>query len=127
MILSCGIVITMCCHCLVILDTLRLVLKYSLYFLSILYIKKHSFGRCSVDQFSTKISPQSDTPTLVKVMRTIYSLDLILISSPNVEITINVPEAKEVAFTLITNKKHKRKNKFFMSSSDYRSKILFIS
>ena len=60
-------------------------------------------------------------------MRTIYSLDLILISSPNVEITINVPEAKEVAFTLITNKKHKRKNKAFMSSSDYRSKILFIS
>ena len=36
MILSCRMVTTMCCHYLVILDTLRLMLRYFFYLLSIL-------------------------------------------------------------------------------------------
>ena len=40
-----------------------------------------------------KISPQSDTFTLVKAMRIIYSSNLILILFSNVEIAVNMPEA----------------------------------
>ena len=44
--------------------------------------------------------------------------------------TIDVPEAEEVAFTLVSNKKHKKKDKVsflpFMSFSNSRSKTSLI-
>lgn len=43
-------------------------------------------------------------------MRTIYGSDLVPTSSSDVEMAIDVSEAKEVAFTLATNKKHKKKS-----------------
>jgi len=42
----------------------------------------------------------------MEVMRTIYGLDLVPTFSPNVEIAINVLEAKEIVFTLVTSKKY---------------------
>jgi len=39
-----------------------------------------------------KISPQSDTSTLVEAMRTVYSPVLIPTPSPNVEMAVDVPE-----------------------------------
>jgi len=43
---------------------------------------------------------------------------------------VDTPEAEEVAFTLITNKKHKKKCKAsflsFISYSDFKSNTLFI-
>jgi len=67
----------------------------------------------------------------VEAMRTIYRFDLIPTHFPDVEMTINIPEAEEVAFTLVNNKKHKRKSKvsslFSISSSDSKSKIFLIS
>ena len=49
---------------------------------------------------------------------------------PDVEMSIDVPEAEKVAFILVTNKKHKRKDKASFLSSMYfsnsRSKILLI-
>ena len=63
-------------------------------------------------------------------MRTIHSSNLILISSFNVKIAVNILEA-EVAFTLVTNKKYKRRSKAFslysIFFSNFKSKILFIS
>ena len=47
----------------------------------------------------------------MEVIRTIYGPDLVPIFSPNIEIAGDVPEAKEVAFTLVFNKKHKGKSK----------------
>jgi len=64
----------------------------------------------------------------VKAMRTIYSLDLVSISYPDIRIAVDVPEA-EVTFTLVTNKKHKGKGKAsffsFISPSDFRSKTAY--
>jgi len=78
-----------------------------------------------------KVSSQLDTFPLVEAMRTIYGPDLILMFFPDVEMSIDVLEAEEVAFILVTNKKHKRKSKAsFLSSmyfSNFRSKILLIS
>jgi len=66
----------------------------------------------------------------VKAIRTIYSLDLASIPYLDIEIAVDVPET-EVTFTLVTNKKHKRNSKVSsfpsISSSDFRSKTLFIS
>jgi len=53
-----------------------------------------------------EISLQFDILTLVEAIRTIYISDLILVSSSNVKIAINVLEAKEVAFTLVIHKKY---------------------
>jgi len=69
-----------------------------------------------------KFLPQSNTSTLEEAIRTIYS--------PNIEMAINVLEAEEVTFTLVSNKKHKEKNKVSflpsISSSNSRSKTLLI-
>jgi len=66
----------------------------------------------------------------VEAIRTIYGPDLVPILFPNIEIASNVPEAKEVAFTLVFNKKHKKKGKATsfpsMSYFDSKSKILLI-
>ena len=66
----------------------------------------------------------------MKAMKTIYSSDLVLISSSNIEMAVNALEAEEVTFTLVTNKKYKRKSKVSslssISWSDSRSKILLI-
>ena len=74
-----------------------------------------------------KILSQSNTLTLVKAMRTIDSSNLILMSSPNIKMAINL---QEVTFTLVTNKKYKRKSKasslLFIFFSDFRSKILLL-
>ena len=76
-------------------------------------------------------SYQLDTPTLIEAKRTIYSPDFVLKSSSNIKIAVNIPEIEEVTFTLVSNKKHKEKNKASslssMSSSNSRSKTLLIS
>jgi len=66
----------------------------------------------------------------VKAMRTIYGSNLIPTPFSDVEIAINIPKAKEVLFTLVTNKKcmEKRKNSSlsFMSFSNSKYKELLI-
>ena len=78
-----------------------------------------------------KISPQPNASTFVEAMRTVYGPVSIPTSSPDIEITVDAPKVKEVAFTLVTNQKHKKKSKAFsfssLSFSDSRSKILLIS
>ena len=58
---------------------------------------------------------------------TIYSHD----SSSNIEIAIDIPKAEEITFTLVTNKKHERKDEATflpsISSSNSKSKISLIS
>ena len=58
-----------------------------------------------------KISPQPDASTLVEAMRTVYGPVPIPTPSPNMEMAVDALEAEEVAFTLVTNKKHKGKGK----------------
>jgi len=118
------------------------------------FIQKHFLKDYSIEQFSTilgirfcvwrllenvseagwdcfKISSQSDAFTLIETMKTVYNLDSIPMSFSDVEITVDIPEAENFAFILVTNKKYKRKSKalFFpsMSFSYSRSKILFVS
>ena len=57
-----------------------------------------------------KVSSQSDASTLVKVIRIIYGSNLILTPFPDIEIAVNILKVEEVAFTLVINKKHKRKS-----------------
>ena len=64
-----------------------------------------------------KISPQPNILTLVEAIRVIYSSDLVLIPSPDIKMAIDVLEAEEITFTLVTNKKYKRKIKVFSLSS----------
>jgi len=45
-------------------------------------------------------------------MRTIYGPDLILMFFPDVEMSIDVLEAEEVAFILVTNKNTRERAKF---------------
>ena len=63
-------------------------------------------------------------------MRTIYGSNLVPISFSDIKIAINILEAKEVTFTLVTNKKHKKKSKTSsfpsISSSNFRSKTFLI-
>ena len=47
----------------------------------------------------------------MEAIRIIYGPDLVPIFSHNIEIVSNVPEAKEVVFNLVFNKKHKKKSK----------------
>ena len=72
-----------------------------------------------------KILPQPDAPTLVKTMRTVYSPVPVPTPSPDMEI------AKEVTFTLVTNQKHKGKDKvpspFSGTPLDSRSKTSLVS
>jgi len=61
-------------------------------------------------------------------MKTVYGPNPIPTPSPDVEMEVDAPEVEEVAFTLVTNKKGKRKAK--MSSplpTNSRSKILLVS
>ena len=99
------------------------------------FIKQHPLGGRPIEQFPTilgvgsyvwnllqvisesdwdrfKVLPQTNAPTLIEAMRTVYSPNPISTPSPNVEMDVDVPDAKEVAFTLVTNKKgSKRKAK----------------
>jgi len=67
----------------------------------------------------------------MEAIRTIYSSNLVPISSSNIKTTFNILEAEEVAFSLVSDKKHKRKNNASflpsMSFSDSRSKTSLIS
>jgi len=47
----------------------------------------------------------------MEAMRTIYSHNFILILFSDIEMVVNTPEAEEVTFTLVTNKKGKRKKR----------------
>ena len=77
------------------------------------------------------ISPQPDAPTLVEAMRTVYGPVPVPTPSPDVEMAVDAPEAKEVTFTLVTNKKHKGKGKvpspLSRTPSDSRSKTTLVS
>ena len=111
------------------------------------FIKQHPLGGHPIEQFSTilgvgsyvwnllqaisesgwdrfKVFPQTNAPTLVEAIRTVYSSNPIPTPSPDVEMEVNVPEVEEVAFTLVTNKKGKGKAKTSSSSStNSRNKI----
>ena len=61
-------------------------------------------------------------------MRTIYNSNTILIPFSNIEMAVNILEAEEIAFTLVTNKKSKGKTKVSsFPSNDFRNKILLVS
>jgi len=66
----------------------------------------------------------------VEAMRTVYSSVPIPTPSPNVEMAVDALEAEEVAFTLVTNQKHKGKGKVPSPLSgtplDSRSKMSLI-
>ena len=111
------------------------------------FIKQHPLGGCPIEQFPTilgvgsyvwnllqaisesgwdrfKVSPQTNAPTLVEAMRTVYGPNPIPTPSPDVEMEVDVSEVEEVAFTLVTNKKAKRKAKASSSPSpNSRNKI----
>jgi len=64
----------------------------------------------------------------MEVMRTVYSPNPIPTLFSDVEMAVIVPETEEIAFTLVTNKKSKRKAKAFsLLSTDSRNKILLVS
>ena len=71
------------------------------------------FSRQFLKLNETTLKFHPNAPILVKAIRNIYSPDLILTSSSNIKITIDILEAEEVTFTLVFNKKHKRKSKVF--------------
>ena len=88
-----------------------------------------AISKTSWDQF--KILPQSNTPTLVEAIRTVYGPDSVPVPFPNVEIAVDVLVAKEVTFTLVTNQKCKNKGKASFSlsgtSPNSRSKTSLVS
>ena len=67
----------------------------------------------------------------MKAMRTIYGPIPIPTPSSNVEMAVDTPEAEEVTFTLVTNKKRKGKSKvpspLSGSPPDSRSKTTLVS
>jgi len=76
-----------------------------------------------------KVSPQTNASTLIEAMRTVYGPNPISTPSPNVEMDADAPEAEEVAFTLVTNKKG-GKGKAKVSSpplTNSRNKIPLVS
>jgi len=113
------------------------------------FIKQHPLGGHPIEQFPTilgvgsyvwnllqaisesgwdcfKVSLQTNDPTLVEAMRTVYAIST---PFPNVKMDVNTPEAEEVAFTLVTNKKGS-KGKAKVSSplpTNSRNDIPFIS
>ena len=116
------------------------------------FIKQHPLGGCPIEQFPTilevgsyvwnllqvisesgwdhfKVSPQTNAPTLVETMRTVYGPNPISTPSSDVEMDIDAPEAGEVAFILVTNKKgSKEKAKVFSPPpTNSRNKILLVS
>ena len=64
-------------------------------------------------------------------MRTVYGPVLVPTPSPDVEMAVDAPEAEEVAFTLVTNQKHKGKGKIPSplsgTPSNSRSKTSLVS
>jgi len=58
-----------------------------------------------------KVLPQSDSPLLVKAMRTLYGPNLPQEPSLDNEITVDQLAVKEAPFTAVTNKKSKGKGK----------------
>ena len=64
-------------------------------------------------------------------MRTVYGSVPVPTPSPDVEMAVDTPEAEEVAFTLVTNKKHKGKGKIpsllSRTLSNSRSKTSLVS
>jgi len=56
----------------------------------------------------------SSQPNVFTIVEAIYGPDLILTPSPDIEMTVDTLEAEEVAFTLVTNKKYKRKDKLLL-------------
>ena len=67
----------------------------------------------------------------MEAIRTVYGPVPVPTPSPDVEMAIDAPEAKEVAFTLVTNQKHKCKGKvpspLSGTPSDSRSKTTLVS
>ena len=75
-----------------------------------------------------KVLPQSNAPTLVEAMKTVYGPNPIPIPSPNVEMVVDAPEVEEVTFILVTNNKGKRKAKASPPPpTNSRNKILLVS
>jgi len=64
-----------------------------------------------------KVSPQSDSPSLVEAIRTLYGPNLPQEPSPDTETTIDQPVVREAPFTTVTNKKSKGKNKVSPSTN----------
>jgi len=115
------------------------------------FIKQHPLEGCPIEQFPTilkvgsyvwnllqaisesgwdcfKISPQTNAPTLVEAMRTVYGPNPIPTPSPDVDIEVDVPEVEEVTFILVTNKKGKGKAKAsFSPPTNSRNKIPLVS
>ena len=64
----------------------------------------------------------------MKAIRTVYSSNHIPVPFSNVEIIVDIPEAKETAFILVINKNDKKKTKVSsFSSTDSTSKISLVS
>ena len=118
------------------------------------FVKQHPLGGHPIEQFPTilgvgsyvwnllqaisesgwdrfKVSLQTNAFTLVEAMRTVYGPNPISTPSPDVEMDVDAPEAEEVTFTLVTNKKHKGKGKVPSPLSgfplDSRSKTSLVS
>ena len=116
------------------------------------FIKQHSLEGHPIEQFPTilgvgsyvwnllqaisesgwdrfKVSSQTNAPTLVEAMRTVYGPNPISTPFPDVEMDVDVPKAEEVAFILVTNK-NGSKEKAKVSSpppTNSRNKILLVS
>ena len=111
------------------------------------FIKQHPLGGRPIEQFPTilgvgsyvwnllqtisesgwdrfKVSSQTNAPTLVEAMRTVYGPNPISTPPPDVEMEVDVLEVEKVAFTLVTNKKRKEKAKASSPPpTNFRNKI----
>jgi len=104
------------------------------------FIQKHPIGSCPIEQFPPilgassimwhlfqtvsiagwdhfKVSPQPDSPSLVKAMRTLYDPNLSQEPSPDTEIAVDQLAVEEAPFTTVTNKKSKGKSKVSLSTN----------
>jgi len=106
--------------------------------LSVLYIayfiQKYSIGNYPIEQFPPilgadfiiwhlfqtvfaagwdyfKVLPQSDSPSLVEAIRTLYGPNLPQKPSSDIKMSVDQPAVKGAPFTTVTNKKHKGKGK----------------
>ena len=100
------------------------------------FIKQHPLRGCPIEQFSTilgvgsyvwnllqtisesgwncfKVFPQTNAPTLVEAMGTVYGPNPIPTPFPDDKMDVDAPEVEEVTFTLVINKKGKEKAKAF--------------